>query len=227
MLAALALLATSLTYAPDTEFVLAPPAVADSDRARLVVDGWKRSSCDEVAPPHVAVKLGERAVAIDLKVQPGDGACVPVMTRFTRVVDLGPLPAGRWRVTVNGAPMDAGLEVLEGGHDEDLATVDTVDVESVASGGFNAVVSGELQSSCERLDEAKVVAGLRSYDVAAAVIRREGDDCATGSFPFTVRVALPDPAAAGRYLVHVRSSGEPADAVFSVGDLDVIGKDGH
>lgn len=232
-LVALAGLARTPAYVPDTEAVLAPPNVGDGDRAQLVVDGWKRAACDETLPPAVRLRPRDRTIEVAVKAQASAKSrnCQQVMTRFTSVVELGTLPPGRWRVVMKDGLLEGALEVGEGAaaeRSEELANVTALSVEEAAGGGWNAVISGVYANNCERLAEPRLTTGTHAFELVPVSTTRDGDDCGSAAVPFTERLALPSPGAPGRYLVHVRTRGGGAlNEVFSVGDLDVIGHDGH
>lgn len=226
-LALFASMAVTSLYTADTESILLPPIVAESDKVQIVLDGWKRASCDETLPAKVSIAEREHIVMIGIRARAPGEICVPVMTRFTSAVDLGSLSLGHWRIVVNDGLLETGLDVGEaaGARGDEALRVFGVEVEDAAGGGWNAVISGELLNSCAKLAEARVTVGARAFDIAPITSQANADDCVDGSFAFTERVALPEPNLAGRYLVQVQNhDGGAVSDVFSVGEGELAGQ---
>lgn len=226
----IALIAAALAsaYVPDVESVLVSPAGRVGEPALVVVDGWKRTGCDEVLAPAVAVDAAARIVRIGVAAASGQRDCMPVMTRFSAVVTVGDLALGSWRIVAGDGGAEAALTVAEARERDEPARADitTADVETRAGTAWTAVLSGRLDSGCERLGAVRLTSSARTFELVP-LVESNGRACTGTPAAFVKRVSLPDPADAGRYLLSVRGAGDPVSVVFSVGDLDIIGHDGH
>ncbi len=231
-----ALYAADYTVYP--EYVFTPKGFDDDDTVEIVVDGWKKSSCDTVLPPKVSIHDRQRTISIELLAQSGGDKCLPVMTRFTAKASLGVLAAGKYEVIANNGWLVESLQVEEassgGPTDEDLAKITRVEIDyapdrATVDGRWTAVLFGEYSQTCEQLgrvettvDDRGRVTSILPILERMQTVNGEARPCEPTREEFITRVPLRDFTEAGRYMIHVRSQGgQLIDKVFSVGDLDV------
>jgi hypothetical protein len=137
------------------------------------------------------------------------GFCEQVVTPFSRVVDLGILSPGTYKIYTTGNSQ--ALETI---------TVKPTTTESpddypyapVVQAFFkqqglisNVLIAGEFTNSCQVIDEVRVSIQPKVLVVQPIIKREQRADCQNGSFPF-YKVEQIDLLPVGKYLLHVRSS---------------------
>jgi hypothetical protein len=220
------LLAAGDTYLASTNNLFVPKGFDDNDNSQVVLDGWLDSSCDEVqTPKHTVHENGVIEIEVKvLKSQP-EKVCMPVLTRFTAVADLGVLPQGTYEIVTNNGWLVDELIVAEaasaGPDDFRYAQVDKVmvdyapDTASTANSKWSVLLLGQYRNSCEKIEFVEVKDSGSTFEVLP-VLRQEGENCLPVMQRFEYRAYLPDLQKEGRYLVHVRSAGgEAVNYVFS------------
>lgn len=215
-------------YALSANYLFVPSGFDDNDKVQVVIDGWVDNSCDQVLNPKVVVHPDQKTIVVEAQaVRPSEGYCMPVLTRFTSVVDVGVLPHGNWEVVTNNGWLVESLTIEEasssGPDSYQFANVDEVFVdyapdrmhERNADSKWSAVIKGAFRTSCESLDFIEVVDSGSTIEVLP-VVKTEGEICMPREVPFEQRVFLPDIQEKGRYLLHVRTAnGGALNQVFS------------
>lgn len=215
----------SAGFVVPTESLFVPQNFDDNDQAEVVLDGWLQSGCDRLLAPQVEVMadLGIINVAA-IATRDEIAKCLPVITRYTTVVQLGVLPQGNWEVRTNGGDLAQALPVAEAlsrgsGEDEVYATIDRVYADYAPDRAFDSrwmvVLMGRYRTTCEVLDTVRVTDDSATIEVIPTV-RYTGAVCAPQMIPFIERRFMPDITTAGRYLLRARSAGGGAvNYVFS------------
>jgi hypothetical protein len=216
---------SSDTYLVSSDYLFVPKGFDDNDNVQVVLDGWVNSSCDQVQKPKVAVHPDQGVIEVEVKAVRQELLCMPVLTRFTAVADLGVLPHGSWQVVTNNGWLVNELVVAEaasgGPDDHAYAQVNEVyvdyapDERAERDSKWSAVLIGVLRTSCEHMDYVKVIDSGSTVEILP-VLKVEGEICIPVETPFEQRVFLPDIQQEGRYLLHVRTSdGQAINEVFS------------
>lgn len=213
------------SYLVSSDYLFVPKGFDDNDNVQVILDGWVNSSCDQVQKPKVAVHPDHGVIEIEVKAVQPEMWCMPVLTRFTAVADLGVLPHGSWEVVTNNGWLVTELvvdEAASGGPDDfAYAQVDKVFVDYAPDevperdSKWSAVLKGVLRDSCEQIDYIQVTDSGATIEVLP-VLKVDGEICLPVQTPFEERVFLPDIQKEGRYLLHVRAAGGHAiNQVFS------------
>lgn len=180
-----------------------------NDHIQLVGEGMFRNTCYRHAETSVAVDEATKVITVGPVAYEYPGYCLQVVLPFQRVIDVGLLKAGKWTIQ-QGAGMKIGeLNVVlakTNSADDYLYAPISQAFFRQAGGNSEVILSGEFSNDCMTLDYEKV-----SIQPSAIVIQPVAKmdnrlGCKQGKFPFT-RVVPITGLAAGRYLLHVRSTG--------------------
>lgn len=212
-------------YLLPTNSLFVPQGFDDNDGVQVVLDGWVNSSCDHVLKPKVSIHPDYGVIEIEVRAVPAEMWCMPVLTRFTVVAELGVLGQGKYEVVTNNGWLVEPLiveEAASGGPDDyKYAQVNEVFVDyapdraAATDSKWSAVIFGQYNNSCEKLDFVKVSDSGSTIEVLP-VLKVEGEVCIPVQETFEQRVFLPDIQQEGRYLLHVRSAnGLAVNHVFS------------
>jgi hypothetical protein len=195
------------------ENVFVPPGFDDNDNAQIVLAGNLPSTCYKSTTASFQLDRERREIRVRNQVYYYPGCwCLNVLVPYHRVIDLGVLEAGTWRIvaeTGTGGSRDAGELTI--GHSAnrgpDDAVYALVDEASVfgAAGSKILVIQGRLSSNCMALDDTEVL--YRADDVIEVLpkVRIESEEnCDKVGEAFTTQVEL-QPPTPGRKLVHIRS----------------------
>lgn len=220
------LLAADDTYLASTDNLFVPKGFDDNDKSQVVLDGWLDSSCDQVqTPKHTVHENGVIEIEVKVLKATPERVCMPVLTRFTAVADLGVLPQGTYEIVTNNGWLVQELIVAEatsGGPDDyRYAQVDEVivdyapDAASTTNSKWSVLLVGQYRTSCERIEFVEVKDSGTTFEVLP-VLQQQGENCLPVMERFEYRAFLPDVQQEGRYLVHVRTAdGEAVNHVFS------------
>jgi hypothetical protein len=138
--------------------------------------------------------------------------CAPVVSTFTRTIDLGMLPIGEYRVLEKDAMgrirQETQLPIApspsSAADDYLYAPVISARVEHSAQGN-ELVLNGRLSSDCLELQEIKIM-NRRPHiiEVLPMAAYKTGSQCRSAERPFEVRAKLPT-MEPGNTLIHVRA----------------------
>ncbi|MBX9769075.1 MAG: hypothetical protein K2X47_17500, partial [Bdellovibrionales bacterium] len=78
--------------------VFAPAGFDDNDNAQVVIDGIFPDSCHSNGPLETKVDLESKEIRIQNTSIVTAGKCQMMLGSYTRVVDLGPLPIGQYKL---------------------------------------------------------------------------------------------------------------------------------
>lgn len=217
----LVLLASSLvsmTAMAQVDPVLAPtsfqkiyfPTGFDSnDHVQIVGEGLFPDSCYKPAPAEVKVDEKNKMIVLAPRAYHYQGLyCLQYIVKYDRVVDLGILKAGKWKI-FQGNPAVALGEI-----DIRQATTDAPDdylYAPVSQAFFHqtnakkeVLLTGEFTNDCMVLD--RVLVNFEKEAIVLQPVARieTRSNCQQGQFPFTHNVDV-NTLNQGRYLLHVRS----------------------
>lgn len=224
-MAAVVVASDDATYVLSSDYLFVPKGFDDNDGVQVVLDGWVNSSCDQVLPPKVSIHPDHGVIEIEVRAVRAEVGCMPVLTRFTAVAELGILGEGRYDVVTNNGWLVQPLIVEEassGGPDDDqYAQVNEVLIDyapdrvTESDSKWSVVIFGQYNNSCEKIDFIKVSDSGATIEVLP-VLKVEGEVCLPVQEQFELRAFLPDIQLEGRFLLHVRSAGGKAvNRVFS------------
>jgi len=214
------------SYIASSDYLFVPNGFDDNDKSQVVLDGWVDSSCDQVRKPKVSIHdNGVIEVHVKVTKSSAEVMCMPVLTRFTAVADLGILPHGSYEIVTNNGWLVQELIVTEatssGPDDYRYAQVDDVAVEydpdgmSTTNSKWSVLLTGQYRNSCEKIEFVEIKDSGSTFEVLP-VLQRQGEQCLPVMERFEYRTFLPDLRQEGRFLVHVRSAGgEAVNHVFS------------
>ena len=218
------------TYDLSANDLFVPEGFDDNDNVQVILDGWINNGCDQVLPPKVDINFEDNTIHVQPQAQTeaqnhdGELKCLPVLTRFSSVADLGMLPYGNYEVKTNNGWLVHNIQVLEAtnsGPDEllfakiDKARIDYA-LDGAAPGKMEVVLIGDFLNTCQTWDEIEIQTQPNNTFVVSPKIKIEGEICAQVMTPFTVRVPIDEPLVEARYLTHVRTiDGKAINVVFT------------
>jgi hypothetical protein len=200
--------------------VYVPNGFDSNDQVQFVGEGMFRNTCYRHANTTVRVDESQKTVFVGPVAYEYSGFCLQVILPFERVVDVGILKAGTWKIVqVNGAHQLGEIKVLpaltESPDDYLYAPISQAYFRQVASGA-EITLSGEFTSSCLALDQVKVEIQPDVIVVQPIAKMDSGATCKDGRFAFS-RVVPVNSIKNGRYLLHVRSmNGNAINTLVSV-----------
>jgi hypothetical protein len=197
-----------------------PNGFDSNDNIQFVGEGMFRNTCYRHANTTVRVDESQKTVFVGPVAYEYSGFCLQVILPFERVVDVGILKAGTWKIVqANGASELGEIKVLpaltQNPDDYLYAPISQAYFRQVGSGA-EIVLSGEFPSSCLSLDQVKVEVQPDVIVIQPIAKMATGPTCKDGSFPFS-KVVPVNSIKTGRYLLHVRSmNGNAINTLVSV-----------
>lgn len=197
-----------------------PDGFDDNDVVQFVAEGLFTNSCYRQTQPTVDVDHESRVISVGPVAYKYEGFCLQVVLPFDRVIDVGVLKAGRYKVVQSAERKVLGeIDVKPAStiapDDHLYAPVSQAYVRSRGSKS-NVYLSGNFPVSCMKIKEIRT---LIQNEVLALQPIAEIDPsvpCQAGVFPFETR-AESGPMTTGRYLLHVRSlNGKAINSLFDV-----------
>ena len=204
-----------------TKAVFVPIGFDDNDDIMVVLDGTLPDTCYRLAYNTVDYDATTKSYVVRQIARHFNSVCIPAEVPFSVEAHLGVLPAGDFGIEAFGAPKES-LPVTEStsaGPDDFLyAPVENARVEvDPATGNYVGTIDGRMTSSCQSLDQVKVIDSGKSIEILPIMKMTEGADCVAGERPFSSRFDLPSAMSVGRHLLHVRSlNGKAVNQMFSV-----------
>lgn len=187
-----------------------PEGFDSNDHVQIVGEGLFRNTCYRPATESVVIDETTKTIRVGPVAYEYSGFCMQVILPFQRVVDVGILKVGHWKVIetdgqnqrlLGVVPVQPALSLAP---DEDVyAPVSQAYFEQKGSVS-EVTLSGNFPNNCMSLDDIKV-----SVQKEALVIQpfaKYGPDlkCVTGAYPFKKTLTVSG-LSTGRYLLHVRS----------------------
>lgn len=201
------------------EAVFAPPGFDTTDIPQIVISGVLPSTCYQLSAPLKKVEKSARRIVIRAQAEINPALkCRKTLLPFTQVIDLEKLPAGRYRVIVEGDSTESKgpttvLPIKAAARPNQVddylyALVDDVQIEPMPSGGISALtVRGYLTSSCMSLVQVKdTYRNKQVIEISPIAELAEGRPCVESLRPFETRVSV-GISTQNKILVHARSMG--------------------
>jgi hypothetical protein len=199
-----------------------PEGFDSNDQVQIVGEGMFRNTCYRPAPGAVKVDDITKTILVGPVAYEYSGFCLQVILPFNRVVDVGMLKPGTWKVVQRaGATVQPLGEInittaLTNAPDDYIYA--PVSQAFFQQDGLmsNVFLTGEFRSSCMTLDTVKISI-QKDVVVLQPIAKVSGDPgCKDGTFAFSKKVDLGF-VPQGRYLLHVRSmNGNAVNTLISV-----------
>ena len=193
--------------------IFAPPGFDDNDNAQLVVHGQLINTCFKAAAPQVTVDKEKKLIVVQPQAYFYSGCwCLSMMVPFTQAIDLGVLPAGKYRVVEydkkGGVRQESAITIAQQktSAPDDLlyAAVKSARVELVGSTS-TLILNGTLNDDCLEIQDTRVLHRTEHViEVLPVTAYKQGTTCQSKPRPFELKVALPE-MEPGNSLIHIRS----------------------
>lgn len=185
-----------------------PVGFDSNDVVQIVGEGMFQNSCYRPAENKVVVNKEKKEILIGPAAYQYPGFCLQVVLPFERVMEVGILEQGTYRIVqLSDGKVLGSLDIKR-------ALTDSPDdfIYAPISQAFfrqkgmksQIYITGDFPNSCMSLKETRVDVQEKSIVVQPIAEMRTGTDCKNGKFHFEDVVDL-DMVPAGRYLFHVRS----------------------
>lgn len=202
--------------------IFAPEGFDSNDQALVVLDGTLPNSCYRLAQQEVVRDADGVTFHVRQYARRFPGVCLDFVVPYTKEVELGVLPQGKFTVDMVGStaqPLDVATATNAGPDDHLYAPIDSVHVEvDAAHHSYVGVIKGRFTNTCLAQDEVRLIDSGRTLEVLPiAKMQQTRAACQATEDAFTWTVALPSSMTPGHHLLHVRSlNGKSANAVFTV-----------
>lgn len=214
MIALVSFIAGSFAHAepskvPATFHTLYAPGGFDSnDHVQIVGEGLFRNSCFRPADTRVQLDRENKIIVLGPEAYEYGGICLQVILPFERVVEVGILEPGKWKVVQNSDQALLGrvnIAVSRSANpDEFLYAPISQAFFKQKAGKSEIALTGEFPNSCMKLRRVSLEIEPKVIVVLPIAEMEDREDCQNGKFPFSKVVEVKN-AKAGRYLLHVRS----------------------
>ncbi|MCC7440291.1 MAG: hypothetical protein IT285_01580 [Bdellovibrionales bacterium] len=197
---------------PDRVYV--PKGFDDNDNSQIVLTGDLPNTCYRVGPEQLNVDHERREIRItDLAYFYPYAVCLQTLVPYSKVINLGPMRAGSYRVVFEGAhgatqdfeALPVARAITADPDDFLYASVDDAFIDWDPSGASYIVIRGDITSTCNSLKEVRVLREPGDVIVVLPIARLDqGPECSEIHEAFERRIPLVDPPES-RTLLHVRS----------------------
>ncbi len=200
----------------------APQGFDSNDNVQFVGEGLFRNTCYRPAPSTAAIDLVTKTVTVGPVAYEYSGFCLQVILPFQRVIDVGILPAGTWKVMEAGSlsrvplgEIQVNPALIESADDYLYAPISQTFFQQRGTSS-SVLLSGEFSSNCLSLETVKVII-QKEVIVLQPIAKLEPFlKCIEGKVLFSKKVSL-GKIKPGRYLIHVRSmNGNAANTLVNV-----------
>jgi hypothetical protein len=187
----------------DTMYI--PQGFDSNDSVQIVGEGAFRNSCYRPSNTYFKVDHQNKIVNISPSAFEYYGFCLQVILPFDRVLDIGILEPGTYKVVQNGQTIGKipirGSSVMTPDDFMYAAVEQAFIVKS--QGSYTWGIVGELTNSCMYLDDVKITVEENVIVLQPIVKMEAHGTCRDGLFQFSKTGKISAPR--GRYLLHVRS----------------------
>ena len=189
--------------------VYVPDGYDSNDLVQVVGEGLFRNTCYRHAETFVSVDEATHTISVGPVAYEYKGYCIQIVLPFQRVMDVGILKPGKWTVKQDGGATLTEFTVApaktDNADDYLYAPVSGAYFNQI-SGAAQVILSGEFSSDCMTLDYEKITIEPDVIVIQPIAKMETRASCQSGKFPFSKTIPLPS-LKAGRYLLHVRSTG--------------------
>ena len=188
--------------------VFVPQGFDSNDQIQIVGAGVFENGCYRPAEATAKVDVTAKRITITAAAYKYAGLCTQMIVPFDRVIELGIVPAGDYKIVQAGQKKILGkLHVDEArtadADDYAYAPIKQAFIDNQVGNKAELVVKGVFPTSCAKIQEVRVKTDGHVIVAQPIMTVENRNDCAVGYFPFrqTVSVTVPN----GEYLLHVRS----------------------
>lgn len=198
--------------------VFIPGGFDNNDNIQIVGEGMFRNTCYRPGPTAAKIDQANFTITLNPAAYEYSGLCLQVILPFQRVIDVGILKDGDYKVIQNGAVLDtfhvAKARSLE--PDEYLYAPISQAYFRQEGAVSKVLLSGDFPTDCMKLDQVLTHIEKKVLVIQPIAKLEERGNCQRGKFPFNTVVNI-DLVPQGRYLLHVRSMN--AQAVNTLVDV--------
>jgi hypothetical protein len=188
--------------------VYVPVGFDSNDNVQIVGEGMFKNTCYRHAETTVRVEEASHTIYLGPVAYEYAGLCLQVILPFERVIDVGILTAGTWKIVQGDGTQKLGevsiKTALNDGPDDYLyAPISQAFFQQKGAIG-EVFLTGDFPNECMSMDEIKVTLQNDVIIVQPIVKMETRASCKDGKFPFSKSVSI-DLIPSGHYLLHVRS----------------------
>lgn len=188
--------------------VYIPNGFDSNDNVEFVGEGMFRNTCYRPGPTSVKVDQTAKTISIGPAAYQYSGLCLQVILPFERVVEVGILPAGDYKVLQRpGDEMLGSISVKQAKSEvpDDFVYAPISQAFFKQVGAVSQIyLTGDFPSDCWSIDHVQVTLQPKVIVLQPIVKIDTRPNCVEGKFPFN-QVVTQDLVPQGRYLIHVRS----------------------
>jgi hypothetical protein len=190
--------------------IYAPGGYDSNDHIQFVGEGIFRNTCYRPAQESVQVDSGTRTITVGPVAYEYSGFCLQVILPFQRVVDVGILKVGNWKVIETNGTSKALLGTISiqpalTNNPDDALYAPINQAFFQQKGSISEItLTGEFPNSCMALEDVKVTVEKEAVVIQPFAKMDVASACRDGKFEFTKTVSVTG-VREGRYLLHVRS----------------------
>ena len=188
--------------------VFVPQGFDSNDQIQIVGAGVFENGCYRPAEASAKVDETAKRITITAAAYKYAGLCTQMILPFDRVINVGIVPAGDYKIVQSGQSKVLGkLHVDEArtsdADDFSYAPIKQAFIDNQVGNKADLIVKGVFPTNCAKIQEVRVKTDDHVI-VAQPIMTVENlSDCAVGYFPF--RQVVPVTVPNGEYLLHVRS----------------------
>lgn len=215
----------TVTHQPKDVFI--PNGFDNNDLSQIVIEGYYPNSCYQTGLLDFSVNTHEKTITINdtvyLHEQP---VCARVLTKYTKVVNLGVLMEGSYKVLIGdkaGKYIERGtlgVKVATTASPDDYlyAPVDKIQRDQLSP--HTVYLKGHFTNSCMSMDRVEVLTQVENKTIVFLPIAKwtPSKNCktVTPGEEFSYPVSLPE-APSGKYLMHIRSlNGQSVNEIMNI-----------
>jgi hypothetical protein len=195
-----------------------PGGFDSNDNVQIVGEGMFRNSCYRPAAARFRIDRENKVITLAPSAYQYYGICMEVMLPYDRVMDLGPLEAGEYKVVQNDeqmATLSVKTSFITSADEHIYAAISQGFVFRAENGEYQLGLTGELTNSCMYLDHIAVTVEPNVVVVQPIAKMVERSSCHKGVYEFSRFQKLD--LKPGRYLLHIRSMNAKAvNSLFTV-----------
>ena len=188
--------------------VYVPGGFDSNDNVQIVGEGMFKNTCYRHAETTVRVEEASHTIYLGPVAYEYAGLCLQVILPFERVVDVGILTPGTWKIVQGDGTQKLGevsiRTALTDSPDEYLYAPISQAFFQQKGAVSQIFLTGDFPNECMSMDDVKVTLEKDVIVIQPIAKMETRSSCKDGKFPFAKSVSV-DLIPAGRYLLHVRS----------------------
>jgi len=205
-------------FNPPIKEVYVPYGFDDNDLTQVIVEVEFRDTCEEIGRAAIIPHDQEpNVLMVYVEAHKRDGFCLQILNRQIKVVDVGILPEGNYKIrSYNELSREfSDLRVRRAKSsridDSTYAPVDSMIIQNDPLGLRRMItLSGTFTNTCLNFESITIAKTRKNLIEVLPVVRIDEGDCKEKDTPFLVHQAIPDfegerEIKTGRYLFHIRT----------------------